>query len=81
MIIQVGDVVKCTHHDTYWVFYVQRVENYSLIVFDLVTNDSNTSINHTATISFDWLSDVNVTILSSDTTPEQFTQEFPELFI
>lgn len=81
MIIQVGDVVKCTHHGTYWVFYVQRVENKSLIVFDLLTNDSNTSINHTATISFDWLSDVNVTILSSDTTPEQFTQDFPELFI
>ena len=81
MIIQVGDVVKCTNHDTYWVFYVQRVENKSLIVFDLLTNDSNTSINNTAAISFDWLSDVNVTILSSDTTPEQFTQDFPELFI
>lgn len=81
MIIQVGDVVKCTHHDTYWVFYVQRIENKLLIVLDLVTNDPDTPTNHTATISFDWLSDVNVTILSSDTTPEQFTQDFPELFI
>lgn len=81
MILQVGDVVKCTHHDTYWIFYVECEENKSFVVFDLLTNDSNTSINHTATISFDWLSDLDVIILSSDTTPEQFTQDFPELFI
>lgn len=81
MIIQVGDIVKCTHNNTYWVFYVKRIVNSLLEVLDLLTNDLDVSVNNIATISFDWLSDVDVTILSSDTTPEQFTQEFPELFI